>query len=90
MKSAKTMYGLEYKSYDGACTFDIFENYKDAEKEAEKTKTLGYQYYPLYIFKADFNLKRIYREENSWNYEDCSDTFDMENIKIIKKFSKNK
>jgi hypothetical protein len=48
MKTAKTMYGLEYKSYDGSRTFDIFKTFKKAEKCAEKIDKLEYQYAPLF------------------------------------------
>lgn len=56
------MFGLEYKSYDGACTFDIFETIQGAEEFAGRVKKLGFQYAPLFIFKAKFNPERIYRE----------------------------
>ncbi|RLC38281.1 hypothetical protein DRH27_02615 [Candidatus Falkowbacteria bacterium] len=87
MKTAKTMYGLEYKSYDGNRTFDIFEIFSKAEKRAEKIDKLDYQYAPLFIFKAEFNPKRIYTENGAWNYDDCMDTLDYNTIKILKHLS---
>lgn len=82
----KKMYALEYKSYDGNRTFDIFETIKDAKKYAEKIITFGYQYAPLYIFKTDFNFNRIYKESDVWNYEDYSDIFNFDEIKILKHY----
>lgn len=87
MKIAKTMYGLEYRSYDGACTFDIFKTLKSAEEYAEQINKLGFRYAPLFIFKAEFNSKRIYQEERSWNYDDCADTIISDDIKVLKKYN---
>ena len=87
--STKLMYALEYESGDGQPTFDIFKNYKKATDYAKLVKSLGYQYRPLYIFKAEFNIARIYIEEDVWNYDDCSDTFSWETVKILKRFKKH-
>lgn len=80
----KTMYALEYSSYDGSKTFDIFKTFEKAKIFAEQVRTFGYYYEPLFIFKADFNRVRIYKEEDNWNYDDRADTFNLNSVKILK------
>ena len=86
----KAMYALEYKSFDGGITFDIFETYKKAKIFAGKISKYGHQYWPLFIFRAKFNNNRIFKEDDNWNYDDFSDTFNSDKIKILKHFAQVK
>jgi hypothetical protein len=84
MENTKTMYAIEYKSYDGSCTFDIFETCDKAEKHAQKINSFGFLYKPLFIFKAKFNPRRIYKEDNEWNYNDSMDIFNYDTLEIVR------
>lgn len=85
---SKTMYALEYQSYDGSKTFDIFDTLKKVKIFAKHMRTLGYHYMPLFVFKADFNRARIYKENGVWNYDDRADTFNRNGTKILEYFFK--
>ncbi len=87
MKKSDFMYGLEYKSYDESRTFDIFKTFKGAENRAKEIHKLGCQYSPLFISKAEFGTKRIYKENGAWNYDDCSDTLISGKKKILKNYN---
>lgn len=68
------MFAVEYyNTFDNTSTYNIFTKLKLAQAFCDKT-VWNKNYFPLYIFKADFNKERIYRENEEWNYEDCSDT----------------
>lgn len=71
----KTMYGVEHYYTDDRRTYDIFETLNEAEIFTSDKNNWDKNHFPLFIFKADFNLDLIYQEENSnWNYDDFSDT----------------
>ena len=69
----KKFYGVEYYTDDNSdmydsdrsSTFEIFATKKDADKFS---KSLGKDL--AYTFVADFNMKYVYKEEGSWNYDD--------------------
>ena len=71
---AKTFYAVEYKSGNDGQTFDIFTTLKSAKSFTKEMISIGGEYKPLFIFKADFNLENVYIENNTWNYEDFSNT----------------
>jgi len=65
----KLMYGVEYRTEDYCSTYEIFENYTKALSFANSNEN------SLYMFKADFNTKFIYKELGSWNYEDNGELY---------------
>lgn len=85
---SQEMFAVEYQSADGGQTFDIFSSLKKASDFVEKIPLLGKEYKPLFLFKADFNLERIFKDNGCWNYDDYSDTYDLNSVKIIHKFTK--
>ncbi len=72
----KTMFAVEhYYVSDDCSTYEIFETLENAKEFCENKSNWNDDHFPLYIFKADFNLDRIYFDENGfWNYDDFSDT----------------
>lgn len=81
---AKTMYAVEHYYTDDCRTYDIFETLDDAENFTSEESNWDKNHFPLFIFKADYNIDLIYQEENgNWNYEDFSDTI-LGNYEIIK------
>lgn len=72
-----TMYGIEYLTEGVDSTFEIFTNYTEALMFANSNENA------LYMFKADFNDKFIYKELGYWNYEDNSELYNnLETIEI--------
>jgi len=55
---------------DAHRTFEIFSKLEDAWEFARNNKKF---FYSMWI--ADFNVNRIFIEDESWNYEDCSDLY---------------
>lgn len=72
------MYGVEYKTELDCSTYEIFEKYEDALAFANSNEN------SLYMFKAYFNEKFIYKENNYWNYEDNSELYT--NLKMIESY----
>lgn len=64
----KKMYGVEYKT-DSSSTYEIFETYTDALSFANSNEN------SMFLFTADFNEDLIYKDGETWNYDDFSDTF---------------
>lgn len=80
----KTMYAVEHYYTDDRRTYDIFETLCEAESFTSDKNNWDKNHFPLFIFKADFNLELIYQEDNgNWNYEDFSDTI-LGNYRKIK------
>lgn len=71
-----TMFGVEhYNAVDNTSTYEIFSTLENAQKFCADKSKWNKKYFPLYIFKADFNTERIYQEDDEmWNYDDFSDT----------------
>ena len=84
---SQEMFAVEYQSADGGQTFDIFSSLEEVTNFVEKISSLGKEYKPLFLFKANFNLKRIFKDSDCWNYDDYSDTYDLSSVKIIHKFT---
>lgn len=63
------MYGVEYSTEKDCSTYEIFETYSKALSFANSNEN------SLYIFKADFNNKFMYKENDSWNYDDNSNLY---------------
>lgn len=74
MSKFKKMWAVEHAHTedDDHRTFDIFPSLALAQKFITE---LHSSYRPLYIFVADFNKERIYRDAGSWNYDDFGDLF---------------
>lgn len=72
------MYGIEYRTSEDCSTYEIFEKYEDALSFANSNEN------SLYMFKADFNEKFIYKEDNYWNYNDNSELYS--NLKMIESY----
>jgi len=73
----KTMYGIEYLTEGVDSTFEIFANYTEALSFANSNENA------LYMFRADFNDKFIYKELESWNYDDNSELYtNLETIEV--------
>jgi len=66
----KLMVAVEYIDEPDHSTFEIFESIDEA---FEFAKTVKYKY----SFIADFNLNYIWQEENSWNYDDNSELYNL-------------
>lgn len=62
------MYGVEYKT-GSTSTYEIFDNYNEALAFANSNEN------SMFLFTADFNKDLIYKDGDSWNYEDYADTF---------------
>lgn len=78
MKGHKVMAGVEYIPEDkkdngiiNDSTYEIFPTLDDAFAFAKRIGKLNV----LQVFVADFNRKRVFKENKYWNYEDCSDTY---------------
>ena len=69
------MYGIEYGTSEDCSTYEIFETYSKALSFGNSNDN------SLYIFKADFNNKFIYKEDGVWNYDDNSELYT--NLKMI-------
>ena len=72
------MYGIEYRTNEDCSTYEIFEKYEDALSFANSNENA------LYMFKADFNEKFIYKEANYWNYDENSELYS--NLKMIESY----
>jgi hypothetical protein len=73
----KRMFGVEYYSaLEDASTYEIFPTLQEAKSFCDDQTLWTEHYFPLYIFEAQFNSNRIYREPDlgCWNYEDNHDT----------------
>jgi hypothetical protein len=72
---AKTMFAVEHYYTDDRRTYDIFETLDEAENFTSEKSNWNKNHFPLFIFKADFNMELIYQDEKgNWNYEDFSNT----------------
>jgi len=70
----KIMFGVEHCYNDGASTYEIFATFNEAKVFCENTENWSAVNQPLFIFKADFNINLIFKENNSWNYDSFGDT----------------
>ena len=72
------MFGVEhYSALEDASTYEIFSTLREAKSFCEDQTLWTEHDFPLYIFEAEFNPKRIFREpdlDGCWNYEDNDDT----------------
>ena len=72
------MFGVEhYYASEDSSTYEIFPTLSEAETFCADNSFWSDGHYPLFIFKAEFNRDRIFREKEPrgrWNYDDYSDT----------------
>ena len=70
------MYAVEhYYENDESSTYEIFETLEKAKKYCTTTTIWNKNNYPIRIFKADFNINRIFKEpDGQWNYDDFWNT----------------
>lgn len=74
MKSV-TMFGAEHCNLATEnSTYEIFTTFEQAQNFCNNPKNWNENTFPLCIFKADFNVDRVYQEDGMWNYDDFSDT----------------
>jgi hypothetical protein len=83
MSDKKEMFGVEHCYSDGASTYDIFETLDDANTFCKNVDNWNNAHYPLFIFKADFNVDLIFKDDNNWNYDDFKGVI-LGNFKKIK------
>lgn len=77
-------YAVEYECpVDGGGNYDIFSSLEEAESFFN-TLTEQNNLIPIQIFSAMFNMERVYREDNRWNYDDYSDTFNGDTYQKIR------
>ena len=74
----RKMYGVEYSTEQDCSTYEIFETYSKALSFANSNDN------SLYMFKADFNNKFIYKEGGVWNYDDNSELYI--NLKMVESY----
>lgn len=80
--NAKLMFAVEHCYDDGASTYEIFETLNEAEVFCETKNNWSKVNQPLFIFKANFNIEHLYKEDGGWNYDDFSNTILNDYVKI--------
>lgn len=74
----KSMFAVEFYN---CLPNDVESSTYNIYPTIQEAKTFASQMFVLYIFMADFNVNRIYKEESGeWNYEDLSDTLENQFI----------
>lgn len=89
MFNKKEMFGVEHCYNDGSSTYEIFETLNESKTFCENVENWSDVNQPLFIFKADFNVNLIFRENNSWNYDDFGDTI-LGNFKKVRTYNTKK
>ena len=84
------MFGVEhYYKGDDASTYDIFQTIETAQEFVNNSALWNDDHYPLFIFKALFNLEHVYYDDDNevWSYDDHSDTI-IGNIEKFQEINK--